>query len=273
MVPAPFRVARRRQETHDTWTLELEPRDGGRPRSRRASSRCSTRSARARCRSRSAAIRRRGRSCTPCAPSAPRRAAICAARAGRVRRRARPVRQRAGRSPRPRARDVVIVAGGIGLAPLRPVVYHVLAQRERYGRVVVLYGGRAPDAAALHATSSRRWRGALDSTSTSRSTPPPRDWRGRVGVVHDADRRAPRSIPPTRSRSSAGPEVMMRFAVAALRDRGVARRPDLRLDGAQHEVRRSASAGTASSARRSSAATARCSAADAVEPLLEVREL
>ena len=43
-----------------------------------------------------------------------------------------------------RGRDVLIVAGGIGLAPLRPVIYHVLAEREDYGRVVVAYGGRAP---------------------------------------------------------------------------------------------------------------------------------
>src|SRR5262249_20193195 len=41
-------------------------------------------------------------------------------------------------------KDVVVVAGGIGLAPLRPVIYQVLAQREKYGRVALLYGARAP---------------------------------------------------------------------------------------------------------------------------------
>ena len=40
--------------------------------------------------------------------------------------------------------DVVFVAGGLGLAPLRPAIYQVLAQRERYGRVVLLYGTRSP---------------------------------------------------------------------------------------------------------------------------------
>src|SRR5271169_1857611 len=40
--------------------------------------------------------------------------------------------------------DVVIVAGGLGLAPLRPVIYRVLAHREHYGRVVLLYGARSP---------------------------------------------------------------------------------------------------------------------------------
>ena len=41
-------------------------------------------------------------------------------------------------------RDVVIVAGGIGLAPLRPVIYEVLHNREKYGRLVILYGTRSP---------------------------------------------------------------------------------------------------------------------------------
>ncbi|HLA44554.1 MAG TPA: hypothetical protein VJZ27_14010, partial [Aggregatilineales bacterium] len=36
--------------------------------------------------------------------------------------------------------DVVLVAGGIGLAPLRPALYHLLAHREAYGKIVLLYG-------------------------------------------------------------------------------------------------------------------------------------
>ncbi|MBF0248843.1 MAG: Ni/Fe hydrogenase subunit gamma, partial [Alphaproteobacteria bacterium] len=40
--------------------------------------------------------------------------------------------------------DVVIVAGGIGLAPLRPAIQHVLDNRDRYGRFVILYGARSP---------------------------------------------------------------------------------------------------------------------------------
>ncbi len=43
-----------------------------------------------------------------------------------------------------RGRDVVMVAGGIGLAPLRPLIYALLAERERYGRLVLMYGGRSP---------------------------------------------------------------------------------------------------------------------------------
>ena len=42
-------------------------------------------------------------------------------------------------------RDVIIVAGGLGLAPLRPAICRILAERERYGRVSILYGTRSPD--------------------------------------------------------------------------------------------------------------------------------
>ena len=87
-------------------------------------------------------------SCTRCAPSArsPRRSArpsraTCSACAGPS---APP-----GRSTAAAGSDVVIVAGGIGLAPLRPALYHVLAQRERYGEVVLLYGARTPGRPAL----------------------------------------------------------------------------------------------------------------------------
>ena len=69
--------------------------------------------------------------------------------------------------------DVVIVAGGLGLAPLRPVIYRVFAHRERYGRVVVLYGARGP-ADILYRRELEAWRRRLESTSQSRSITPRR---------------------------------------------------------------------------------------------------
>ncbi len=61
--------------------------------------------------------------------------------------------------------DVLVVAGGIGLAPLRPAILALLARRERYGRLVLLYGGRSPDqllytrrAASSGPRAGWRWR-------------------------------------------------------------------------------------------------------------------
>ena len=58
--------------------------------------------------------------------------------------------------------DVVIVAGGIGLAPLRPVLYHVLAHREHYGKVVLLYGTRSPDDILFRERTGKAWRARFD---------------------------------------------------------------------------------------------------------------
>jgi NAD(P)H-flavin reductase len=116
--------------------------------------------------------------------------------------------------------DVVVVAGGIGLAPLRPVLYHVLVNRKRYGRVVLLYGARTPDD-LLYARELEQWRGRfdLDVQVTVDSAAP--SWRGHVGVVTRFIARAMFDTENTVA-MMCGPEVMMRFSVAELQRRGVA---------------------------------------------------
>jgi NAD(P)H-flavin reductase len=114
--------------------------------------------------------------------------------------------------------DVVIAAGGIGLAPLRPAILSLLHRRERYGRLVLLYGGRAPDQ-LLFADELRAWseRG-LEVLVTVDSAGP--EWLGHVGVVTRLVARA--ELDPHRTAAMAcGPEVMMRFIAGALIDEGV----------------------------------------------------
>jgi len=115
--------------------------------------------------------------------------------------------------------DVVIVAGGIGLAPLRPAILEVLAERERYRRVVLLYGTRSPDD-VVYAKELERWRGRFDVEVELTVDYGPPGWRGRVGLVTTLIPRA--GFEPTRTLALAcGPEVMMRYVTAALVDRGV----------------------------------------------------
>jgi NAD(P)H-flavin reductase len=115
--------------------------------------------------------------------------------------------------------DIVIVAGGLGLAPLRPAIYGVLARRERYGRVVVLYGARSP-AEILFRRELEMWRRRLDVDVTVTVDHAAADWRGNVGVVPTL---IPR-IPVDAEHAVAlvcGPEIMMRFTIDALRQRGL----------------------------------------------------
>lgn len=115
-------------------------------------------------------------------------------------------------------RDVVVVAGGLGLAPLRPVVHELIARRDRFGRVALLYGGRSPGD-LLYRDELEDWRQALDVALIVDA--PDRDWTGHVGVVTRLIRRAD-FAPANTVAMACGPEVMMRFAATALRERGVA---------------------------------------------------
>jgi NAD(P)H-flavin reductase len=116
-------------------------------------------------------------------------------------------------------RDVVIVAGGIGLAPLRPVLYHLMSQREKYRKIVLLYGARTPDD-ILYKRELERWRGKFDLEVQVTVDRGASGWRGNVGVVTPLLARAPFN-PSNTMALLCGPEIMMRFAVLELQKRGV----------------------------------------------------
>lgn len=116
-------------------------------------------------------------------------------------------------------RDVVVIAGGLGLAPLRPVVGHVLTHRERFGELTVLYGARTP-AGVLYRGDLGRWRERLGTALEVTVDAADPSWRGRVGVVTTLVGSATFD-PGSATAMLCGPEVMMRFTVAALRERGL----------------------------------------------------
>ena len=118
-----------------------------------------------------------------------------------------------------RGRDLVLVAGGLGLAPLRPVVYHVARHRDAYGRVALVYGARTPRD-LLYRDELDRWRarGVDVRITVDRGGD---DWRGDMGVVPALLDR----LEVAAARAVAfvcGPEVMMRFCVRALERAGLA---------------------------------------------------
>lgn len=118
-----------------------------------------------------------------------------------------------------RGKDIVIVSGGIGLAPLRGAMYRILAQREHYNRVVLLYGARTPGD-VLYRKDLEQWRAQFDLdvfVTVDRATG---NWRGSVGLVTQLIGRAPFD-PLNTLAMVCGPEVMMRFATMELEKRGV----------------------------------------------------
>lgn len=116
-------------------------------------------------------------------------------------------------------RDLVIVAGGIGLAPLRPVIYRAVAERDRFGRVLILYGTRTPRD-ILFDEELMRWRGRFDLDVEVTVDRGDDTWRGKTGVVTRLFEHA--ELDPERSVAMVcGPEVMMRFVGRELLQQGV----------------------------------------------------
>lgn len=220
MAPSPFRVQKVRKETYDTFTFELEPANGAK-RFPFAPGQFNM-------------VYVSGVGEVPVSisgdPSKPSTLVhtvrsvgtvtqkMCAGGRGRVLGvrgpfgTSWPVEQAVGN-------DVVIVCGGIGLAPLRPAIYHVMANREKYGRIALLYGARTPED-LLYKDELPKWRGQFDLQVEVTVDAATGGWRGNVGVVTTL-------IPPARFDPDStvamvcGPEVMMRFTLLELEKRGV----------------------------------------------------
>ena len=115
--------------------------------------------------------------------------------------------------------DLILVAGGIGLAPLRPAMLEALAHRSALGRIVLLYGARTPSE-VLYAEELGAWgrrHGVTVEVTVDCGDP---SWAGHVGLV---TKLIPRSAFDGAGALAlvCGPEVMMRYVATALLDRGV----------------------------------------------------
>jgi NAD(P)H-flavin reductase len=220
MVPQPFRITARRPETPDTWTLELEPASADGPMAFGPGQ--------------FNMVYAFGVGEVPISISGDPSgegplvhtvrdvgavsAAICAAEPGQE----LGIRGPYGSSwpiAEAEGAQLVIVAGGVGLAPLRSTVLTAIAARERFERVLLFYGSREPKQ-LLYRTELQEWTAdpaielhvTVDTATAA--------WAGEVGVVTKPIGRA--DFDPDRAVAMlCGPEVMMRFAARALRDRGV----------------------------------------------------
>lgn len=123
-------------------------------------------------------------------------------------------------------RDLVIVAGGVGLAPLRPVLLGALARRGEFGRVVLVAGARSPDE-FLYREQLARWAAEPGAEVTLTVDRPARGWSGPVGFVTEPLARL--KLDPERTTAFlCGPEPMMRYSANVLISSGVSIR-DIRV--------------------------------------------
>lgn len=108
-------------------------------------------------------------------------------------------------------RSVILAAGGIGLPPLRPVIYDILSRRQQFQDVVLLYGARTPDT-LLYENEYDQWsqKGIDVRLTVDRAA---RGWRGQVGVVPLLLDRLKIRDPSQTIVFTCGPEVMMKYVV------------------------------------------------------------
>ncbi len=115
--------------------------------------------------------------------------------------------------------DLVVVAGGVGLAPLRPVVLGALARRADYGRVVLVAGARSPGEFLFRAQLAT-WERRGDIEVEQTIDQPAAEWDGPVGFVTEPLARL--ELDPVRTIAFVcGPEPMMRFSADVLLEKGI----------------------------------------------------
>jgi NAD(P)H-flavin reductase len=107
-------------------------------------------------------------------------------------------------------RDVIIACGGIGLPPLRPAIYHIIHNRKKYGKVLLIYGARTPKD-LLYTNEYDEWRAAdIDVQITVDRAD--ETWNGQVGVVPMLFYRF-RIDSQKSAVLTCGPEIMIHFVI------------------------------------------------------------
>jgi NAD(P)H-flavin reductase len=118
-----------------------------------------------------------------------------------------------------KGRDILFVGGGIGLPPLRPLISTMLAHRDEFRSITVLYGARTP-ADLVYKDELQRWRARPDMEFMATVDVPDESWKDNVGVVGSLFPRA--NIQPSSTVAFVcGPPIMIRFVVRDLLELGL----------------------------------------------------
>ena len=118
-----------------------------------------------------------------------------------------------------KGRDICIITGGIGLAPLRPALYYIFKHRKQFGKFTILYGARTPQD-ILYPVELEAWKKKYDVQIEVTVDRADSMWRGHIGVV-TALLNYTTLDPEQTTAMVCGPEIMMKYAVDELKKHGV----------------------------------------------------
>ena len=108
-------------------------------------------------------------------------------------------------------KDLVFIAGGIGIAPLRSLIQYVFKNRKNYGKVEIVYGSRSPQE-VVYKDEIKSWQDNSDTDVHLTVDTPDETWGGACGVVCVLFPRL-KLNPKTSMAILCGPPVMIKFAI------------------------------------------------------------
>jgi NAD(P)H-flavin reductase len=121
-----------------------------------------------------------------------------------------------------KGKNVFFVGGGIGMAPIRTIMLHLLENARDYGQISLLYGARSPGDMAFQADLPG-WlaHGSLKTTLTIDAPPadPSTQWPHKIGLLPNVLKELAPS-PENTIAALCGPPVMIKFTLAAFRELG-----------------------------------------------------
>lgn len=118
-----------------------------------------------------------------------------------------------------KGKDILFIAGGLGLAPLRSMIYYVLEKRLDFRRIIILYGTKSPDE-ILFRDDLETWNKTEGLELTITTSRPDKNWSGKTGVVT-------RLIPFLKLDTQdtyalvVGPPVMYKYALLELQEKRI----------------------------------------------------
>jgi sulfhydrogenase subunit gamma (sulfur reductase) len=118
-----------------------------------------------------------------------------------------------------RGKNIVIVTGGLGCAPVVGAIEYIFRRRNQYGAVTILHGVKTPHD-LLYRERFDAWRRQPDTQVLLTSDQPDKTWHYHVGVVTELFEQV--AVDPARTVVlMCGPEIMMRLGVSILMQRGI----------------------------------------------------
>ena len=117
-----------------------------------------------------------------------------------------------------KGKNLLFIAGGIGLAPLRSVINYVRANRQNYGTVDIVYGSRSMDDLVDFKEIQEEWKNEKDFNVYLTIDRPQEGWDGHVGFVPAYVKEV--NIPTDRTAVLCGPPIMIKFTLQALLELG-----------------------------------------------------